>query len=304
MYGYKHLSNIFKSAKRISFNNFSKIVIMSDCHRGDGNWADTFYKNQNIYYTALRNYYDDNYIYIELGDGDELWENNNLSDIIYAHKDIFWMLSQFYKEGRLYFIYGNHDIVKKDENFVKNNMNYYFYQRTKEYITLFKDIEVNEALVLRHENTGNEIFLVHGHQVDFMDDKMWKLRRFLVRYLWKPLEMWGINDPTRTAKNYEKKEFIGKKLTKWVKEEKQMMISGHTHRSIFPEVDDIPYFNDGSCVHPRCITAIEIKHGDIMLVKWEVKTKRDGTLFIGKEVLAGPKNLNYYFNFNVKADNV
>lgn len=296
MYGYKDLSNIFTAAKRIPFDDSSKIVIMSDCHRGDGSWADTFYKNQNIYFTALKNYYDSNYTYIELGDGDELWENNKLSDIIYAHKDIFWLLSKFYKEGRLHFIYGNHDIIKKDEVFVKNNIQYYFHQRTKRYIPLFENINIHEGLVLKHTNTKDEIFLVHGHQVDYMNNKMWKLRRFLVRYLWKPLETWGVNDPTRTAKNYEKKEKVGNKLTQWVMGEEQMMIAGHTHRSIFPEVDDIPYFNDGSCVHPRCITAIEIKDGNIMLVKWEVKTKRDGILFIDREVLAGPKKLKDYFD--------
>ena len=64
----------------------------------------------------------------------------------------------------------------------------------------------------------------------------------------------------------------------------------------FPEVGEAPYFNDGSCVHPRCITAIEIIQDSIVLVKWSVKTKNDGTLFIGKDVLAGPRNLDYYFN--------
>ncbi len=36
---------------------------------------------------------------------------------------------------------------------------------------------------------------------------------------------------------------------------------------MFPEVGEISYFNDGSCVHPRCITAIEIENGTIKLVR-------------------------------------
>ena len=30
----------------------------------------------------------------------------------------------------------------------------------------------------------------------------WKINRFLVRILWKPLQVWGIKDPTSPAKNY------------------------------------------------------------------------------------------------------
>ncbi len=53
------------------------------------------------------------YTYIELGDGDELWENRKLSDIINEYSGIFWLLGVFFAEGRLRFILGNHDIVKK-----------------------------------------------------------------------------------------------------------------------------------------------------------------------------------------------
>lgn len=296
MYALKRLSKIFKSAEQIPFDNYSRIVLMSDCHRGDGSWADTFSKNQNIYFAALIYYYNKNYTYIELGDGDELWENNKFSSIVHVHSDAFWLLSKFYNKGRLHFIFGNHDMIKKNNRFIKSNFYHYFDERVKKHIPLFKNIKLHEALVLRHTVTGNKIFLLHGHQVDWLNGKMWALSRFLVKYLWKPLELFGVNDPTSTAKNYKKKESIAKILTKWVVRQNQMLIAGHTHRPVFPEVGEPPYFNDGSCVHPRCITGIEIVEGYIMLVKWTVKTKRDGTLFICREVLAGPRRLNDYFN--------
>ena len=59
---------------------------------------------------------------------------------------------------------------------------------------------------------------------------------------------------------------------------------------------EIPYFNDGSCVHPRCITGIEIADGNIMLIKWSVKANSDGALYVYREVLAGPNKLTDYFN--------
>lgn len=292
----KGLSKVFESAEEILFDDRSKIVIMSDCHRGDGTWADNFAKNQNFYFIALNDYYKKGYTYIELGDGDELWENKKFSDIFAMHKDAFWILSKFYEKDRLYFIYGNHDMVKKNPNFTQKHLCQYYDSHKKKEIPLFKNIKIHEGLILRHSITGDKIFLVHGHQVDPMNSVFWRISKFLVRYIWKPLESYGIKNPTSPAKNHEKKDDVDIKLSKWVKKNRHMLIAGHTHRPMFPEVGDIPYFNDGSCVHPRCITAIEIENATIKLVKWTIKTKLDGTMFIGKEILTGPKKLKDYFS--------
>lgn len=292
----KRVSEVFDSAMQIPFDDSSRIVLMSDCHRGNGSWSDEFMKNQNIYFAALTEYYKENYTYIEIGDGDELWENKRLYEIMHVHNDAFWLLSKFFNDGRLYFIFGNHDIIKKNDKFVRDNLYEYFDERKKEYIPLFKNIKFHEGLVLRYRATDDKILLIHGHQVDYLNGVIWRLSRLLVRYLWRPLQTLGVDDPTRTAKNYIKKEAVGKKLTKWVKRENHMLIAGHTHRSMFPEVGKPPYFNDGSCVHPRCITAIEIAYGYISLVKWSVKTNNDSSLYIGRDVLAGPTRLRDYFN--------
>jgi UDP-2,3-diacylglucosamine pyrophosphatase LpxH len=292
----KRISKVFEAAEEIPFDDSSKIILMSDCHRGNGSWSDNFAKNQNIYFAALTYYYNEDYTYIEIGDGDELWENNKFYDIAQVHSDVFWLLSKFFNEDRLYLIYGNHDIAKRNKKFVKNNLYYYFDERKKRYIPLFKNIKIHEGLVLRYESTGDGIFIIHGHQVDILSGDLWWLSNFLVRYLWRPLEIFGLNDPTSTAKNYKKKEAVAKRLTEWVIKERKMLIAGHTHRPMFPEVGEPPYFNDGSSVHPRCITGIEIVSGSIMLVKWNVKTKADGTLFIAREILAGPRRLRGYFN--------
>jgi UDP-2,3-diacylglucosamine pyrophosphatase LpxH len=291
----KRVSQVFKAADEIPFDDTSRIVLMSDCHRGNGSWADDFAKNQNLYFAALSHYYKEKYTYIELGDGDELWKYKNLSDIVSIHSHVFWLLSKFYKEGRLHVIFGNHDIVKKYNKFVKSNMYEYFDEKERKYIPLFPNIKLHEGLILKHKATGDKILLIHGHQGDLINDGMWRLGRFLVRYLWGPLSSIGINDPTSAAKNYDKKDEVEQKLTEWVEKEKHMMIAGHTHRPMFPEAGDIPYFNDGSSVHPRCITAIEIAEANIILVKWNVQTREDGTLFIGREVLAGPRKLKDYF---------
>lgn len=76
---------------------------------------------------------------------------------------------------------------------------------------------------------------------------------------------------------------------------RQMMIAGHTHRPVFPQPGEGYYFNDGSCVHPRCITAIEIENHRIALVKWEIATRHDRSLFVDRRVLRGPVDLAAYF---------
>lgn len=291
----KRISKVLISAEVIPFDDSSRIILMSDVHRGDGSNADDFLMNENLYFSALNHYYNENYTYIEIGDGDELWENREFTDILKTHLNTFLLLEKFFKEGRIYFIYGNHDIVKSKQDFVKNNLYQYFDQEKNKYIPLFENIKLHEGLVLRHRVSDQRILLIHGHQASFLDYRMWRLRRFLVRYLWRRLELLGVNDPTSTAKNYRKKNSIENKLTEWTTHEKHMLIAGHTHRPMFPEVGRPLYFNDGSCVHPRSITGIEIADGAITLVKWNAKTRNDGTLFIDKEVLAGPRILKDYY---------
>ncbi len=292
----KRVSQVFKTAEEIPFDDSSRIILMSDCHRGNGSWSDAFSKNENLYFVALSHYYNEKFTYIEIGDGDDLWKNKNFSDIKQEHSNTFWLLSKFFKEGRLHFIFGNHDIVKKNNKFVKNNLYEYYDEREKKTVPLFKNIKVHEGLILRYTVTNDEILLIHGHQGNCINDTMWRLGRFLCRTLWEPLSSLGINDPTSPAKNYDTKVAVEKKLIEWVKKRKHMLIAGHTHRPMFPDTNEPPYFNAGSSVHPRCITAIEITEGSIMLVKWNVKTKEDGSLFIGREVLAGPRKLKNYFN--------
>lgn len=292
----KVLYQIYESGEKIGFDDSSKFVLMSDCHRGDGRWNDNFAMNRNTYIAALNHYYNSDYTYIELGDGDELWENRSFQDIASVHADVFKLLCKFYNDNRLYIIYGNHDIVKKDSGFYSSRFLENFFKYDKRQTPLFENIKVHEGLVLKHKAVDCEIFLVHGHQVEYLNSKLWRLCRFMVRYLWRPLELFGMRNPTSPAKNYDKQDLVDKRLIEWVKRENQALIAGHTHRPVFPKVGNPPYFNDGSCVHPYSITAIEITAGYIALVKWETKTRNDGTLYVGRDIMAGPEKLLDYFH--------
>lgn len=297
---YKHLSKVYEDAKVISYNNSSKFVIISDCHRGSGNSGDNFINNKYIFSAALNDYYKKGFTYIELGDGDELWENRCIDQIVEVHNNVFEQLAKFYKSDRMYMIYGNHDIQKRNKKFLDCYYNEYYCAIRKKVISLFNNIEAYEGIVLQNEdNKEHEILLVHGHQGDLINDRLWRLGRFLVRYIWRTLEIWGLNDPTRAARNNKKKNKLEKKFIEWSKENNIMLITGHTHRPSFPNLNQAMYFNSGSCIHPSAITAIEIENGCISLVKWSVMTDEDNRIVVEKEVLRGPKKLENYFIRNI-----
>lgn len=289
------LSSAYEKAKIVAFDDNSKMILFSDCHRGDNSFADDFANNRNIYYHALRHYYNEGFSYCELGDGDELWENLHFESIFNAHKNVFKLLKEFHLSNRLHMIWGNHDMVYKDPKYVEKNLYRYVEPKDEGDEALLDGITYHEAIILKHKKTQQEIFLTHGHQADWWNYTFWRWGRFLVRVVWKPLQVWGIADPTSPAKNYKELIKVEKRLKKWILNKNLLLtVVGHTHRPRFPEPGDIPLFNDGSCVHPRSITGIEIENGNISLIKWQIATKDDGTLQIVRILLEGPQKLIDY----------
>lgn len=290
----RRLNQAYRNSSVIPFHSGSKFIIMSDCHRGQGNAGDNFLPNQNLFFGALEYYFQNGFIYIEVGDGDELWENRRMEPIIQVHSDAFWMMSNFYRENRFYMLYGNHDVAKKKKGITANACENYYSDEKKCQIPLFPGIVMREGLILENTETRARIFLVHGHQGDIMNDLFWPLARFMVRYIWRTMELVGFLDPTGAGRTHKKKEKIEKRLLAYGNDNEEIVIAGHTHRPYFSKPGQGYYFNDGSCVHPRCITGIEIENNQISLVKWAVCTREDRTLFVCREVLEGPVSLNEY----------
>lgn len=278
------LTRAFRNAPVLPLGPCSRYVLFSDCHRGNGTWGDNFLKNQNLYFTALKHYYAQGYTYIELGDGDELWENRRMSQIIEIHNNVFWLLSLFYRQGRLYLLYGNHDMEKKRPGYSNQVCATYFCTDSQCQQPLFPGLTFYEGIILEQCNGKQRLYLTHGHQADPLNSTFWKLSRFLVRYLWQPLEHFGMLDPTSAAKNYTHKDRVEQRLSDYAAKSGDILITGHTHR---PRLSaDAPYFNTGSCVHPRCITCLEIVGDKITLAKWTCDTRKDNTLYVNREVLS------------------
>ncbi len=291
------LDRAYKNAIKIPFDDNSKFIFFSDCHRSDGSYADDFANNRNIFFHALSQYFKNGFHYIELGDGDELWENLFFKEVFESNKNVYLLLQKFYLENRLNMIWGNHDMIFRNPNVVTRNFSEYFDMNLGQNVPLMPGLKYHESIILEHKDTKQELFLIHGHQADFMNYVGWKINQFLVRVLWKPLQIWGIKDPTSPAKNYVELIKVERRIKKWILENNnKITITGHTHRPRFskPNNSQANYFNDGSCVHPRSITGIEIENGEIALIKWFIDTRDDGTLQIVKEYLERPKALKDY----------
>ena len=291
----KRITRAYQTAKRISFNDKSKFILFSDVHRGDNSLADDFANNRNAYFHALKYYNNQGFTYCELGDGDELWENTSFKSILYAHKDIFDLMKLFFSEGRLVRLVGNHDMVYTNPKYVEKHLHSYLNHTTGKEEPLFPGITFPEALVLEHEETKQEVFMLHGHQADWSNYKAWKFNRFMVRALWKQLQIFGIGDPTSPAKNNRELIKVERRIKRWIQEHKNIItVMGHTHRPRFPNPGEPALFNDGSCVHPRSITGLEIENGNISLIKWHIAITGDGTLKVVKRILEGPKKIKDY----------
>lgn len=87
------LNRAFSEAPVLPLNLCSKYVLVSDCHRGVGTSSDNFLKNQHLYFAAMDHYYRNGFTYIELGDGEELWENRKLQNITEIHSDVYDMFA-------------------------------------------------------------------------------------------------------------------------------------------------------------------------------------------------------------------
>lgn len=288
---FRKLSEVSRAAPIIPFDDSSKFVIMSDCHRGTGEWNDNFAHNRNIHYAALKYYFDAGYTYIELGDTDELWKHRDYGDIRRVYLELFRLMRAFHLEKRLFMLYGNHDLLKRDPAFMKSFLYEHYDAATDTREPLLEGLAAHEGLVLRHTETEKSVFLVHGHQGILLDDTLWRLSRFIVRHFSSKLEILGFRDLTSAAKNPAKKRKIERRIAHWARANNQLIITGHTHRAMCPHLETDPYFNDGSCVRASGINCIEIENSRISLIKWGIQVRDDGVLIVDRQPESAPRKI-------------
>lgn len=288
------LTVAYESARVLEFDETSKFVLFSDAHRGDGSRADEFSKNQVIFAHALNHYYARGFTLVEAGDQDDLWEFPHIRHIAKAHTDVYTKLGQYFEQDWYIRLFGNHDAQLADPRFVRRNLAAIPDRARGSQRPLLSGISVEEALLLRHKWTSQEILVVHGHQGDLSNDHLWCVTMWMYRLLWKWMHAFGISSPTSPIRNGYKRHKVERAYRTWIRDAGLMLICGHTHRERFARPDETPYFNTGACMFNGYITGIEIADDEICLVRWAVRADEDGVLRVVRCVLAGPTPLEVY----------
>ncbi len=269
----------------IMLSGKERLVVMSDLHRGVGNESDNFARNQMVFLSALQYYYREEYGYLELGDTDELWENKSMDAIIREYAEIFRLLGAFYKRGRLYMVYGNHDEEKKN----KKKIHAAWCRMEASCIggscPLFPDFSAQEGYIIEQKGSGREFLALHGHQGDFFNDALSPVSKFLVRHIWGPLETIGMKNPGERSIYQKARSRQEKRLMDWADKRRMGLVAGHTHQPCAPCDATQFYYNCGCGVKNGYLTALEFDKEKVSLVKWQVAPDLCGVLTVKKEVL-------------------
>jgi len=286
--------------------NTGKIIILSDQHKGAGDPADDFRNAESSYLAALRYYYENNFIFINLGDCEELWEATPKT-VIEQNRLSLLEEARFLQVNRYYRIFGNHDLEWK-----------YTIQQNTYLKPVFGDkLKVYEGLVLETIYNGNayNILLTHGHQGDRKSDGN-AFSKWFVAAVWTPVQRYLEISIDRISDSFELINKHNIIMYDWsATQQNVLFISGHTHKPVFASLDHIDrltrqleiataendaetiqliskalekrkleyagkkivktmahpsYFNTGCCCFADGdITGIEIENGYIRLVKWD-----------------------------------
>jgi UDP-2,3-diacylglucosamine pyrophosphatase LpxH len=287
-WGQRQLDNLLTSTPETPFNDTSKIIFFSDAHRSNKNDGDEFAPNEGLFTHALGHYYQAGFTYVELGDGDDLWQTPRFGDIQQAYPVVFDWLRLFKLQNRLHLIVGNHEVQGQAGQSIQKG-----------------DFLAQEGLVLRHTQTGQRLLVAHGHQVDIWCNQLNSISQWLVHFTQRTLDFlqekrgYTFTAPTqaegiimqRLRLWYQgQQENLTQQLIAWARDKQQLIISGHTHWPIFPVDYRAPYFNAGCCINPGYITGIEIQNGMISLIKWFI----DGTQRYQWSLLAAPQPLSLF----------
>jgi len=292
----------------IPFNtNTQKIIIFSDQHKGAKNAADDFENCEKNYVAALDYYYKTGFFFINLGDGEELWENNIFQ--VKKHNGLsFEKEKQFVQQKRFIKIFGNHDLYWANDPLASLQLESIYGEKVPIYEGCILTTTLNERPF--------QIYLTHGHQGDLQSDGNW-FSKFFVSNVWGPIQ--GLLDinPNTPAFNNQLKSLHNTLMYDWSSIEKNvLLITGHTHQPVFmslthlerlyvkladaqknkfeaaiksieaeiakaqpvnptpPDLSKIipSYFNTGCCCFDDGdITGIEIAEGYIRLIEWQAK---------------------------------
>jgi UDP-2,3-diacylglucosamine pyrophosphatase LpxH len=300
-----------------------RFIIFSDQHKGAKNGADDFMICEPNYLAALDYYFEKGYLFISLGDSEELWENT-LPAVKKAQQPSFEKEKKFVDTNRFVKIFGNHDLYWQNDPLAS--------MRLKEIYGT--SIPVYEGVLLTTNVSGKaaNIFCTHGHQGDAVSDGNW-FSKFFVSKIWAPLQSFLKINPNTPAYDAQLKTEHNSIMYEWSAEQDNLfLITGHTHQPVFESLTHIErlyrqmlfaqnmkdesmvgslqkeihlrkfqytnispdylklkptYFNSGCCCNnDGDITGIEIDEDCIRLIKWQNKDGAAARMILEEAPLA------------------
>lgn len=217
-----------------------KFIIFSDQHKGRRNGADDFTTAEPNYLSALEYYYQQDFYFINLGDSEELWENN-LWQVKRKNKANFEAERKFLDHNRYIKVFGNHDLFWDNDPLAWWQLKSIYGKRVKVYEGVVLKSLAGSPESLADEEPGGlttndselTIFLTHGHQGDASSDGNW-FSKFFVAKIWAPLQAFLRINPNTPAYDAEKKTLHNHIMYEWsAAQQRTLLITGHTHQPVF-----------------------------------------------------------------------
>jgi UDP-2,3-diacylglucosamine pyrophosphatase LpxH len=294
----------------------AKFIIFSDQHKGAKDGADDFALAEPNYLAALKQYDDEGFYFVSLGDNEELWENS-LGSVKKNNIPSFEAEKKFIARNAFTKIFGNHDLFWDNDPFAS-------FQLKEIYGT---DVPISEGILLKTkiDSVAYSIYCTHGHQGDSQSDGNW-FSKFFISKIWAPLQDYLWINPNTPSTNDALKTVHNQMMYEWSAQQTDLLlITGHTHQPVFESMTHIEsiyqklslaqkenkpekidalqaeiklhgfaarnfketkptYFNSGCCCFDDGdITGIEISDGKIRLVKWDRKKQQDSQRFVLEE---------------------
>jgi UDP-2,3-diacylglucosamine pyrophosphatase LpxH len=299
-----------------------KVIVFSDQHKGARDGADDFMFCEPAYLAALEYYNNEGFLFVSLGDNDELWENR-WPKVKAANQATFDAEKKFVDRNAFIKLFGNHDLAWNTDPFTEVEMQKIYGSKVKVYEGVSLQMEV--------EKKPFTIFMTHGHQGDAQSDGNW-FSKFFVAHIWAPMQAYLHINPNTPAYDHVTKSLHNRIMYEWSATQKNtLLICGHTHQPLFGSLTELErlyrklqlaeaakedanaeeirkkirlaepdfrtvsadykemkpsYFNSGCCCFSDGdITGIEIDKGCIRLIKWKVNDGKPNRLILEEATL-------------------
>ena len=150
---FKALSELFRNIKEepgkkgviLDLKKDTRIIVLSDQHRGAKNGADDFMKAEESYLKALEYYFQNKFLFISLGDNEELWENT-LAQVKKHNTITFESEKRFILQHRFFKVFGNHDLYWDNSPLASQQLKSIYGEKLK----------VFEGIVIEKDNANKQ----------------------------------------------------------------------------------------------------------------------------------------------------